>query len=133
MSKYSSSQTLRTRRNSSDYRYCTLQVIKWKCLWPVKLDFHVFHFLQVGHTCLVGSRRLRLNYEDARSIVHSQGDIFPSAVRISNGLVPSAWKWQWFGCYSKVWELRAKRRKSHQPHLQHAPILSLCPAGVLPE
>lgn len=115
MSKYSFYQTLRTRRNSSDYRYCILQVIKWKCLWSVKLDFHVFHFLQVGHTCLIGSRRLRLNYEDARSILSSQGDIFPSAVRISNGLVPSTWKWQCFGCYSKVWELRVKRWKSHSP------------------
>lgn len=45
-------------------------------------------FLKVGHTCLVGSRRRHLNYEDVSSTTGSQGDIFPSAVRIPRGLGP---------------------------------------------
>lgn len=51
-------------------------------------EFGFSGFLKVGHTCLVGSRRRHLNYEDVSSTTGSQGDIFPSAVRIPRGLGP---------------------------------------------
>lgn len=51
-------------------------------------------FLKVGHTCLVGSGKQHLNYEDATSNTSSQGDGFLSVARIPHDWVLSTLEWQ---------------------------------------